>query len=304
MKLLIVARKKKNGFAPFVTEQVDALQRKGIECRYFPMEGKGIRGYLRQLPALKKCIQTFGPDIIHAHYGLCGLFANLQRRVPVVTTYHGSDINDKSVLRFSRLSIRLSAFNIFVSRQCVDIARPKKNFDVIPCGINLDEYPLVEKSDARKLLGLKDNRKYVLFSGSFDNRVKNAPLAKEAVSRLPGVELLEFKGYSRHQVPVLFQAVDVLLITSHTEGSPQVVKEALACNCPIVSVDVGDVRERTQGVNGCWIVSYSSNDIAEALKKALGLSVRTNGREAIERNHLANDTVANRINKVYEIISC
>ena len=87
-------------------------------------------------------------------------------------------------------------------------------------------------------MGLDNKKKYVLFAGAFDNTVKNAPLAQEVVSLLPGVELIELKGYSRHQVALLMQAVDCFLMTSHSEGSPQVIKEALACSCPIVSVDV------------------------------------------------------------------
>lgn len=299
MKILIVARKKENGFSPFVTEQVDALRQKGVECLYFPMEGTGIRGYLRQLPAFKKCIHSFKPDIIHAHYGLCGLFANLQRDVPVVTTYHGSDINNKAVLRFSKLAIGLSAFNIFVSQKSVDIAHPGKSFAIIPCGINLEDFPIVEKAEARKQLGLKADGRYILFSGAFDNPVKNATLAKAAVEELPEVELLELKGYSRQQVSVLFQAVDSLLLTSDTEGSPQVIKEAIACGCPIVSVDVGDVRERIDGVEGCWLAEPLKDNLADALKKALAFSGRTNGREALIASELTNDSVANKLLGIY-----
>lgn len=299
MKVLIVARKKENGFAPFVVEQSDALQKTGIECRYFPMEGKGLSGYLRQLPAFKKCIQAFRPDIIHAHYGLCGLFANLQRHVPVVTTYHGSDINNKAVRRFSKLAIHLSSFNIFVSQKSVNIAHPKKNFAIIPCGVNLEDFPVMGKAEARKQLGLKTDGRYVLFSGAFDNPVKNATLAKAAVAELPEVELLELKGYSRHQVGVLLHAVDVLLLTSETEGSPQVIKEALACECPIVSVDVGDVRERINGIDGCWIVMPLKDKISNAVERALAFSGRTNGRGTLIASGLTNDSVANKLLGIY-----
>ena len=111
MRVLIVARCKQGRYAPFITEQVDAIEKKGVECRYFGVDGKGIVGYLRQIPKLLKAIREFRPDIIHAHYGLCGLLANCQRRIPVVTTYHGSDINDPRVLRLSKRSIRRSTFS-------------------------------------------------------------------------------------------------------------------------------------------------------------------------------------------------
>lgn len=172
MKVLVVARYKEYGYAPFVTEQVAALEKFGIECRYLPVKGKGVTGYMKHLNALIKEIRDIHPDIVHAHYGLCGLLANLQRRVPVVTTYHGSDINDKKVLRLSKIAILRSAYNIFVSQKNIDIARPKKNYALIPCGINLEDYPFIEKSEARTQMGLSPDKKYVLFAGAYDNTVK------------------------------------------------------------------------------------------------------------------------------------
>lgn len=305
MKILIVARFKEHGFAPFVIEQVSALKKNGVECRFFPVSSNGVMGYLKQLPELKRVIKTFKPDVVHAHYGLCGLFANLQRIVPVITTYHGSDINKQNVLKLSKISIRLSAYNIFVSQKIIDIAKPKKNYALIPCGINLDDYPIIEKIEARKQMGFEGNKKYVLFAGAFDNKVKNAPLAKEAVTLLndKNVQLLELKGYTRKQVAILMQAVDAFLMTSFTEGSPQVIKEALVCGCPIVSVDVGDVKERVEGVDGCFVAKRDADDLASCLKKAIAFGKRTNGKDAIVRDGLTNDTVALHLNEIYSQIS-
>lgn len=297
---MIVARCKQGRYAPFVTEQVDAIEKKGVECRYFGVDGKGIVGYLRQIPKLLKAIREFRPDIIHAHYGLCGLLANCQRRIPVVTTYHGSDINDPRVLRLSKRSIRCSRFNIFVSQKNVDIARPRKDFALIPCGISLEDYPVIDKEDARRQMGLEPSAKYVLFAGAFDNPVKNAPLAKEAMRQVPEAVLLELKGFSRPQVATLMQAVDVFLMTSLTEGSPQVIKEAMACGCPIVSVDVGDVRERIEGIEGCFLSERDPEALARTIKNSLAHGDRTQGRATIEKNGLSNDIIAARIISVYE----
>lgn len=305
MKILVVARYKEHGFAPFVTEQVAALEKAGVECCFFPVRSKGITGYLKQLPGLRRVIKEFKPDIVHAHYGLCGLLANLQRRVPEVTTYHGSDINEKSVLRLSKIAIRLSAFNVFVSQKIIDTAKPKRNYALIPCGINLEDYPIIEKVEARKQLGLESHKKYILFAGAFDNIVKNAPLAKEAIACLndENVQLLELKGYSRPQVALLMQAVDAFLMTSVTEGSPQVIKEALACGCPIVSVDVGDVKERIERVDGCFIANRDADDLANCLKKAIAFDKRTNGKDAIMCDGLINDAVALQLKDIYAKIS-
>ena len=127
MRVLVVASYNKGRFAPFVTEQAGALKEAGCEVAYWGLKGKGLKGYLGNLPALKREIKTFQPDVIHAHYGLSGLLANMQRRVPVVTTYHGSDINERNALVFSKLSMRVSARNIFVSRKTMEIAQPERN---------------------------------------------------------------------------------------------------------------------------------------------------------------------------------
>ena len=158
MRVLVVARCKNGKYAPFITEQVEAIAKQGVECQYFGVDGQGILGYLRQIPKLKKAIRDYHPDIIHSHYGLCGLLANYQRKVPVVTTYHGSDINDPKVLRLSKKAIRRSRFNIFVSRKNVEIANPKGNYALIPCGINLEDYPILEKEDARRLMNLSPSK--------------------------------------------------------------------------------------------------------------------------------------------------
>jgi glycosyltransferase involved in cell wall biosynthesis len=301
MKVLVVARCKDGRYAPFITEQVEALKRLGVECRFFPVNKSGIWGYLLHLRGLKRAISAFRPDLIHAHYGLSGLFANLQRRVPVVTTYHGSDINDRKVRPLSRLSIHLSAFNIFVSRKILEIISPKEKSALIPCGINLDDYPEMEKSLARLQMHLSATGKYVLFAGAFDNAVKNAPLAEDAISRLESVKLIELKGYSRAEVAALMYAADALLMTSLTEGSPQVIKEALACGTPIVSVGVADVEKLTSGIDGCYITNYDAAEIAGKIRLALTFQGKTNGRSRIFECNLSNDYIAKQVAEVYEL---
>ena len=116
MKVLIVASYNKNSFVPFVKEQAEALQEVGCIVDFYGVVGKGVKGYLSALPALKQKISDYKPDVIHAHFGLCGLLANLQRNVPVVTTYHGCDINDIKLRPLSFPSLLLSKYNLFVSK--------------------------------------------------------------------------------------------------------------------------------------------------------------------------------------------
>lgn len=302
MRILIVASNNRHKtFAPFIVEQADSLVALGCEVVYFGICGKGIKGYYSNLKLLKAKIKEFKPDVIHAHYGLSGLLANMQRSIPVVTTYHGSDINVPKILRLSKMSMCLSAYNIFVSKKTLDIAAPKKKFMLLPCGVNLDEFPVISRQDARKQLDIPLEHKFVLFAGAFDNQVKNAPLAKAAMALIPGVELKECKGYTRSQVALLMNAADAFLMTSFTEGSPQVIKEAMACGCPIVSVDVGDVAEVTSGIDGCYISrTREPQELASLLNQALNFPGKTNGRSRIISRGLENRVVAEKLIGVYE----
>ncbi len=350
MKVLIVASDKQGHFAPFIEEQISALQACGVEIIRYGVTGKGITGYLRELPALRRLVRAERPDIIHAHYGLCGLLANLQRLVPVVTTYHGSDINVPSILRFSKIAMRLSAYNIFVSKRNVAIAlgdaaigngllaigmdhnRLNRRYTLLPCGVNLPrlwsemQTQQVEQLTLNQWVQnvLNTDAKHVLFAGAFDNAVKDPELAKSVIAfyneamgnrqwaidldanrQSPianrPIKLLELKGYNRDQVNALMYNCDALLMTSKTEGSPQVVKEAMACGCPIVSVDVGDVAERVSGVEGCYVVpTREPKDIAEALQKAIAFGERTNGREKIVEMGLCNEQVAEQLLRIYK----
>ena len=305
MRVLVVARCKKGRFAPFITEQVESLKRQGVECRFWGIQGNGLLGYLRQWPDYRRTLRQYRPDVVHAHFVFSGLLACLQKRVPVVTTYHGSDINERLLLPLSRLVIALSAWNVFVSRQNYEVVLCKRKYSIIPCGVDLDDLQLAERIEARKALHLQENKKYILFSGSFDRPVKNPALAKESVRLLddPDVELLEFKGYSREKATLLMCAVDVLLMTSLNEGSPQVIKEALACGCPIVSVDVGDVKERIDGLDGCYVASsIDPKELSFLLERAMAHAGKTDGRKRLIQDGLDNDSIARELIEMYNTV--
>jgi glycosyltransferase involved in cell wall biosynthesis len=230
------------------------------------------------------------------------LLANLQRGVSVVTTYHGSDINDKAVFRFSKMAMFLSAWNIFVSKKTLNIARPKKRFSLLPCGVDFSELQLTDKVEARKRMHLDANKHYILFAGAFDNTVKNASLAKEAMALLENeeVELLELNGYTRDEVTLLMCAVDAFLMTSVSEGSPQVIKEAMACGLPIVSTNVGDVAERLKGLEGCFVAeSRRPEEITRLLLKTLDFNGKTAGPEQIVKQGLTADLTAQKLLTIY-----
>jgi len=284
----------------FVKEQADAVMNYGVAVDYFGIRGHGFVGYLKNYKLLKKKIKEFSPDIIHAHYGLSGLLANIQRKVPVVTTFHGSDIGIKKVRMLSKIAILLSAFNIFVSKKNITELKVRNKFEHLPCGIDHDFFIPIDKQYALKKLNLNTHKKLVLFSGSFLNERKNYKLAKEALSYFDNVDLIELKNFSREEVLHLFNAVDCLLMTSLYEGSPMVIKEAMACNCPIVSVDVADIAENISGLENCFVTSYDSKEISEKLKRVLDAEKRSNGRERLIQMGLTNDAVGKKLLEIYE----
>lgn len=282
LKVLIVCsyrNYRSDGIAAFIKEQVDALNREGIITSYFLIHGKGAFGYLKNLIRLRKKLHDFKPDIVHAHYGLSGLLSNLQRRVPVITTYHGSDINEKRLRAISLFSILLSKHNIFVSNKLAELVGATGKFSVVPCGVDQETFKSLDRQLCRTKLGLNLTKKIVLFSQGFDVEVKNYPLAKSAIDLIPDAELIELKGYTREEVCLIMNACDVGLMTSFSEGSPQFIKEAMCCNVPLVSTDVGDVREIFGDTDGCYITAFEAKIVAEKIMLALRFGGKTNGRE-------------------------
>ncbi len=298
MKVLFVCSANSNKISPFTKEQADSIKKHGVKVDFFLIKGHGALGYLKNLLFLKKKINQNKYDLIHAHYGLSALLANLQRKVRVIATYHGSDLNNKRARIFSKLSICLSAKNIFVSSNLAKIPKDRKPI-IIPCGVDMEIFKPFEKSACREKMKLNLKKKYILFSSSFNISVKNYPLASEAIKLLndKDINLIELKDYSRGEVVVLMNAVDLCLMVSKSEGSPQFIKEAMACNCPIVSTDVGDVKEVIGKTKGCYICSYDPEDVADKIKKALDFGKRTDGREKIK--YLDEKIIAEKVIGVY-----
>ena len=300
MKVLIVASGNSAVISPFVKEQGDSLKEIGLDIDYFLIKGKGITGYLKNYFNLNRLIKTNTYDIIHAHYGLSGLLATFQSFVPVVITFHGSDVNlNRTNFYLSFLASRLSDANIFVHESLskkLNLFSDKA--EIIPCGVNLNLFKPIDKLASRDKLGLDHNYNYVLFSSSFNNKIKNAALAKLALSNFENIILLEMKGYSREEVHLLMNAVDILIVTSHSETGPLVVKEALACNCPIISTDVGDVKELANGTKNCYIVEYDAKQVEQRIRDILSSNKKSDGRAAVK--HLSLEKVATDVCSVYK----
>jgi len=305
MKILVVCSGNAPGFdfkihQAFIYDQIEAVCRLDSTISYdcFFVKGKGIGGYYNNLALLKEKIKEYSPSLIHAHGGHVGLLCCLQRKVPVVVTYHGSDINLTASRLVSTAASVLCSKNIFVSRKLVKkMPFKSKSWEVIPCGVDPDVFFPLAKPLAKKELEVQENDNYILFSSSSENKVKNYTLAKNAMNGIGVEHLKEIRNRSRAEVNLLLNGAELLLLTSFSEGSPQIIKEAMACNCPIVATDVGDIRELIGDTEGCYIASFDQNDVAEKIKLALAFGKRTNGREKI--GHLDNRIIVGKIAEVY-----
>ena len=289
-------------FGVFVKDQVESLRKQGLEVDVLFMDGRRSKlNYLWGFPRLWKRIRGGGYDLLHAHYVFSGLVARGQWQLPVVLTHHGPEVFRTWESRLCRLSRRWFDKLIVVSPEMqrrLDVPYA----EVIPCGIDTNRFRPMPQEEARRLAGLPAGKKLVLWAGEHHRPEKRFDLVQAAMeiltARDPSVELVRLSSRPHEIVPAFMNACDVLLLTSDAEGSPMVIKEAMACNVPVVSTPVGDVPEVIGGTEGCFICSQDPPDVADKLQQGLAFRKRTNGRDAVLPMDLAE--ISKRIIAVYE----
>ena len=289
-------------FGTFVHEQVESLRKAGADVEVMSFDGgHSLQNYLQAGRALRTRLKSEHFDIIHAHYGLVGLPARMQFKCPIVLTYHGSDIlgevgPDGRYTRAGWFKVMLSKALGFVVSERIIVAELLRtrlwSATLIPMGVDMDLFRPRPRLEACQALGLDPAKKFVLFVANPGNRRKRFDIAEAAVRILaaddPGVELLPVFKATHDQVPLYMNASNVLILTSDHEASPCVVKEALASNLPVVSVDCGDVRERLAGIEGCYLCERDPEDVATRLRQALYSDKPTNSREHVAAISLEN----------------
>jgi glycosyltransferase involved in cell wall biosynthesis len=242
-------------------------------------------------------------DLIHAHYSFSGYIAALASQKPVVCSLMGSDVFQQKI--WGRCLTKL--FSRFFWQGTIvkntEMQRELKKSVCIPNGVDFENFRQIPKVEALKKTGFDPDFRHIIFVAQQPNAyVKNLPLAKKAVAQLKNnsICLHTVSGIAFEMLPYFFNAADLLLLTSLSEGSPNVIKEAMACNCPIVATDVGDIREIVKGTRGCFLTGFDSADVAEKITLALAFKGRTNGRENIR--HLGNRLIARKIINVYKSV--
>ncbi len=302
MRVLVLTNmypSEKPSFGTFVQEQVESLREQGVEVDVLFVNGvKSKLNYLWGFPRMWARLLTRRYDLIHAHYVFSGIIARAQILCPVVLTHHGSQVFQTYQRHLCRWITPLVDRAIVVSEEMQERGR-LKNVEVIPCGINFDLFKPIPQDQAREELGLPMDKKLVLFAGEYFRSIKRFDIVEESVGLLqekdPDVELVLVSKKPLHEVPKYMSACDVLVLVSDGEGSPQVVKESMACNLPVVSVPAGDVPEVIGGTDGCYICSQEPQDVADKLELALKRVKRTDGREKIshyEIGHISRRIIA------------
>jgi teichuronic acid biosynthesis glycosyltransferase TuaC len=303
MKVLVLCSTTGGGITPFVKEQVESCAKEsGFHFEYAEIKNKGAIGYLQGYFTFLKKLLSGKYDLVHAHYGLSALLACLQPFKPAVVTFHGCDVNDPKTRWISKLAYKLCRHAIFVEAEMPTKLNATKKYSVIPCGVDTNIFYPIAKTEARKKFNFNNDQKIALFASAFDVPVKNAELAKKTCEQTPGLQLIELKNRSREEVNLLLNAVDLLILTSIREGSPQIIKEALATNCPIVSTNVGDISMRIKGVSNTFVCDANPNELSIKIKQILTDGTRSNGRDRIFEQELDLMSIAKKINSIYSSI--
>jgi glycosyltransferase involved in cell wall biosynthesis len=304
MKVLFVSSgNSKFGISPIVKNQGESLRHNGIDLDYFTIKGKGIKGYLKNIPILKKYLKSHHYDIVHAHFSLSAIVATLSGANPLIVSLMGSD-----AYRNKAASILIKYFSKYkwnktiVKTNAMKNHLRLKNALVIPNGVDLKKFEYIPFNNAIKISVFNPNKKHILFMADPKRPEKNYILAKQSYDLLNSnnIDLHVIYNIFHDEIPYYLYSADVLLLTSLWEGSPNIIKEAMACNLPIVSTDVGDVKEIIGNTDGCYICSYDPVDVAEKIEMALSFGKRTNGRERIIELGLDSDSIAKKIIQVYE----
>jgi len=315
MKVLFVASgnsKTLHGITSIVYNQGISLINQGLEVEFFGIKGHSIQGYFKNIFLLRKLLKKDHYDVIHSHYGLCGIVAYYAHsKEKLVQSFMGSDIygavteehkasfNSKIIAFVNRYFKHKYDYCITKSQQMKELFTDQTNIDVIPNGVDFNKIYSIDKEEAKRELRLDLNKKYIVFPAKRSVKRKNFALVSEAVERLNrnDIEILAYDGIEFDKVNLYLNAGDVCMLPSFAEGSPNAIKEAMAVSIPIVATDVGDIRDLISNTEGCHICGFDSKDASDKLNKALSFNHRTTGR--IDIAYLKSEVIAEKIINIY-----
>lgn len=309
MKVLFVASGRQGDANPIIKNQGESLKKVGVELEYFVVAGRGWKSYIKSIKPLREKMQKGGYDVVHAHYSWCAYLTGIAKRgmkVPMVVSLMGNDILDHwwyPVL--ARVVAKCKPWKAVIVKSQEMKSRVGMSYaHVIPNGVNMEKFHELPKDECQKKLGWVSGKIHVLFPARVEDTRKNWPLANAAVQmQNSDIELHPFKNTPNDETPIWYNAADAVVLPSFYEGSANALKEAMACNRPVVTTDMGDCRERIEGCEGCYVANtYEVEEFAELLGKALEFGGKTKGRERLVADGIADYQIAERLITIYKNI--
>lgn len=307
MKVIFLASGNKavGTVSSFVRSQYNSLEREGLDMTLFPVVGRGWKSYCKAIFKLRKLVRKSRPDVVHAHYSTCGVvaaLATLGTRTKVVVSILGSFPQENFKWKWVRFFVK-HVWDCTITKSQRTANQLGIDLDVVPNGVNLNQFTIIDQEQARQMVGFMSDKKYIIWCSHPSRSEKRYPLAEAAVALLNDshVELVPVYDRPHDEIVKYMCAADMLLLTSVSEGSPNVIKEAMSCNCPLVSTDVGDVQWVTEGVAGTYVASDDNpQTLANCIAKALQFEGRTQGRERIISQGITTEKIAQKIISIYD----
>lgn len=307
MKVLFVCSGRRGDINSIILNQGESLRKAGMDLDYYMVPGRGMKSYMKSIKPLRAKIKEGNHDVIHAHYAFCAYLVNMAAmglHKPLVVSLMGSDIwFHKWYPALVRTWSSMWGWKAIIvksveMRERVGIQRA----EVIPNGVNMERFCEMDKVECQKKLGWDSAKKQVLLPANPADPRKNSQLAEKAIALLQSdIEYHGMCGVPNEQTPTLYNAADVVVLPSLYEGSANAVKEAMACDAPLVTTDMGDCRERIDGVEGCYVANtYEVEEFADLLGKALEFGGKTKGRERLLADGIADYQIAERLMKIYQ----
>lgn len=308
MKILFVSSGNyKQGVNIIIQNQRDILLNniQGINIDLYLIKGKGILGYLKNILPLKRYMRDMDFDIIHAHYAFSAFIASLAGSKNLFITLMGSDLIGKRVYKYiiKCFALLFNWKNIIVQSTDMKTKLGVNSAQVIPNGVDLNMFFPMDKRQSQFQLGWNHTKKHILFPANPKRYEKNYFLAKKALTLLndENIEIHFFENINHKKTPLWYNASDIILLTSLWEGSPNAIKEAMACNKPVVASAVGDIPNLFGNEEGYFITTFDVNDCADKIKQAFLFSNTNNtkGRERLILLKLDNISFVKKLNELY-----
>lgn len=325
MKILFVTNlyptKNSPDYGVFTKDQIQSTLQNGVtgDILFINARENGIKEYFKALKRINDVYKDY--DLIHCFHGLSLIVTFLaSKKKPILVSFllpikfesfnknKNKVINGLYSLAYSTIIKSKRVFSIFKDKLPDHLVSNGRSF-YLPNGVNLSAFYPVNKADSCKTLNLNPNKTYILFASSKDSfrPVKRYDLFSKTLQILKdnyvdlNIEELILSNVPRDQCIYYFNAASVHLLTSDFEGSPNSVKEAMSCNTPVVSTDVGNVKQMFNGASNCYISPQDSAILAEYVLKAI-IDPPCDLRNVLTDNKLTIQDKTNELIEIYRTI--